>query len=54
MWRSEAGLPLLLPHAGGGKPGDYVDELAARFALLGIEPWGRRPATSRTGRSRGS
>ena len=38
MWRSEAGLPLLLPRAGGGTPGDYVDELAARFALLGMEP----------------
>jgi aminoglycoside phosphotransferase (APT) family kinase protein len=37
LWRSEAGLPLLLPRPGGGTPGDYVDELAARFALLGIE-----------------
>jgi aminoglycoside phosphotransferase (APT) family kinase protein len=37
MWRSEAGLPLLLPRAGGGTPGDYVDELAARFTLLDIE-----------------
>ncbi len=37
LWRSEAGLPLLLPRPGGGTPGDSVDELAARFALLGIE-----------------
>ena len=37
LWRSEAGLPLLLPCPGGGTPGDYVEELAARFALLGIE-----------------
>ncbi len=37
MWRFEAGLSLLLPRPGGGTPGDYVDELAARFALLGIE-----------------
>jgi aminoglycoside phosphotransferase (APT) family kinase protein len=37
LWRSEAGLPLLLPRAGGGTPGDYVDELAGRLALLGIE-----------------
>jgi len=37
MWRSEAGLPLLLPRPGGGTPGDYVDELAGRFALLGID-----------------
>ena len=36
--RSEAGLPLLLPRPGGGTPGDYVDELAARFAGLGLEP----------------
>jgi hypothetical protein len=28
---------LLLPRSGGGTPDDYVDELAARFALLGIE-----------------
>jgi hypothetical protein len=38
LWRSEAGLPLLLPRRGGGRPGDYVDELAARFAVLGLEP----------------
>jgi aminoglycoside phosphotransferase (APT) family kinase protein len=37
LWRSEAGLPLLLPRPGGGTPGDYVDELAERFGLLGIE-----------------
>jgi aminoglycoside phosphotransferase (APT) family kinase protein len=37
LWRSQAGLPLLLPCPGGGTPGDYVDELAARLALLGIE-----------------
>jgi aminoglycoside phosphotransferase (APT) family kinase protein len=38
LWRSEAGLPLLLPRPGGGTPDDYVDELAKRLALLGIEP----------------
>jgi aminoglycoside phosphotransferase (APT) family kinase protein len=37
LWRSKADLPLLLSRPGGGTPGDYVDELAARFALLGIE-----------------
>jgi aminoglycoside phosphotransferase (APT) family kinase protein len=37
LWRTEAGLPLLLARPGGGTPDDYVDELAARFALLGIE-----------------
>ena len=37
LWRTEAGLPLLLPRSSGGTPDDYVDELAARFALLGIE-----------------
>lgn len=37
LWRTEAGLPLLLPRPSGGTPDDYVDELAARFALLGIE-----------------
>ena len=37
LWRTEAGLPLLLPRPGGGTPDDYIDELAARFALLGIE-----------------
>ncbi|MGO9754455.1 MAG: hypothetical protein ACLP22_23850, partial [Solirubrobacteraceae bacterium] len=36
LWRTEAGLPLLLPRPGGGTPDDYVDELAARRALLGI------------------
>jgi hypothetical protein len=34
LWRSEADLPLLLPRPGGGTADDYVDELAARFALL--------------------
>ena len=37
LWRSEAGLPLLLPRPDGGTPDDYVDEPANRFALLGIE-----------------
>ena len=37
LWRTEAGLPLLLSRPGGGTPDHYVDELAARFALLGIE-----------------
>jgi hypothetical protein len=37
LWRSEAGLPLLLPRRGGGTPSDYVDELATRLALLEIE-----------------
>jgi aminoglycoside phosphotransferase (APT) family kinase protein len=37
LWRSEAGLPLLLPRPGGGTPDDYVHAQAARFALLGIE-----------------
>jgi Phosphotransferase enzyme family len=37
LWRTEAGLPLLLPRPGGGTPDDYVDELAARFALAAIE-----------------
>jgi aminoglycoside phosphotransferase (APT) family kinase protein len=37
LWRTEAGLPLLLPRPGGGTPDHYVDELSARFALLGIE-----------------
>jgi aminoglycoside phosphotransferase (APT) family kinase protein len=37
LWRSEAGLPPLLPRPGGGTPDAYVDELAKRFALLGIE-----------------
>jgi aminoglycoside phosphotransferase (APT) family kinase protein len=37
LWRSEAALPLLLARRGGGTPDDYVDELAVRFALLGIE-----------------
>jgi hypothetical protein len=36
-WRTEAGLPLLFPRPGGGTPDDYVDELATRFAQLGIE-----------------
>jgi hypothetical protein len=37
LWRSEAGLALLLPRAGGGTLADYVDELAGRLALLGIQ-----------------
>jgi aminoglycoside phosphotransferase (APT) family kinase protein len=37
LWRSEAGLPLLLPRPGGGTPDDYVDELANRLALLDIK-----------------
>jgi aminoglycoside phosphotransferase (APT) family kinase protein len=37
LWRSEAGLPLLLPRPGGGAPDDYLDELAVRLSLLGIE-----------------
>ncbi|MGH2896782.1 MAG: phosphotransferase [Solirubrobacteraceae bacterium] len=37
LWRTEAGLPLLLPRPGGGTLDDYVDELATRFALTGIE-----------------
>jgi aminoglycoside phosphotransferase (APT) family kinase protein len=38
LWRSEAGLPLLLARPGGGTPDDYVDELGARLAQLGISP----------------
>jgi aminoglycoside phosphotransferase (APT) family kinase protein len=38
LWRTEAGLPLLLAQPGGGTPDDYVDELIERLALLGIEP----------------
>jgi hypothetical protein len=34
LWRSEAGLPLLLPIPGGGTPSDYVDELNGRFDAL--------------------
>jgi hypothetical protein len=37
LWRSEAGLPLLLPRPGGGTPDDYVDELTERLAGLGID-----------------
>jgi hypothetical protein len=37
LWRTEAGLPLLLPCPGGGTPDDYVEELATRLALAGIE-----------------
>ena len=37
LWRSEAGLPLLLPRPGGGTPDDYVNEIAARLALIGID-----------------
>ena len=38
LWRSDAGLPLLLARPGGGTPDDYVDELETRLARLGIEP----------------
>jgi Phosphotransferase enzyme family len=38
LWRTEAGLPLLLARPGGGHPADYVQELSERFALLGIDP----------------
>jgi hypothetical protein len=38
LWRSDAGLPLLLARPGGGTPDDYVDELEARLAQLGIAP----------------
>jgi hypothetical protein len=51
LWRSEVGLPLLLPRPGGGTPGDYVDELAARFALLGMEPCGGQPALAQRTRA---
>ena len=37
LWRSEAGLPLLLPRPGGGTPDEYVDELAERLVLLGLD-----------------
>jgi len=37
LWRSEAGLPLLLPLPGGGTPSDYVDQLSERFDMLQIE-----------------
>jgi aminoglycoside phosphotransferase (APT) family kinase protein len=36
LWRSEAGLPLLLPIPGGGTPSDYVDKLSTRFDALHI------------------
>ncbi len=38
LWRTEAGLPLLLPVAGGGTPDDYVDALAERLFAFGIDP----------------
>ncbi len=38
LWRTEAGMPLLLARPGGGTPADYVEERAERFALLGIDP----------------
>jgi aminoglycoside phosphotransferase (APT) family kinase protein len=38
LWRSEAGLPLLLPLPGGGTPSDYVDELSERFDALQLAP----------------
>jgi hypothetical protein len=37
LWRSEAGLTTAAPTLRRGTPGDYVDELAGRLALLGIE-----------------
>jgi aminoglycoside phosphotransferase (APT) family kinase protein len=38
MWRTEAGVPLLLPTPGGGTPANYVEELQARFELLHLHP----------------
>lgn len=38
LWRTEAGLPLLLQRPGGGAPSDYVDELRDRFGALRIRP----------------
>jgi aminoglycoside phosphotransferase (APT) family kinase protein len=35
LWRSEAGLPL----ADHRTPPEWVDDLAARFGALGIDPW---------------
>jgi hypothetical protein len=34
LWRSEAGIPL----ADHGTPPGWVDDLAARFTLLGMDP----------------
>ncbi|HXZ77994.1 MAG TPA: hypothetical protein VEH31_44950 [Streptosporangiaceae bacterium] len=34
LWRSEAGIPL----ADHRTPPDWVDDLAARFSMLGIDP----------------
>jgi len=36
LWRSQAGLPLLLPVPGGGTPADYVDVVRRRFDALGM------------------
>jgi len=38
LWRSEAGLPLLLPLPGGGTASDYVDQLSERFGMLRFTP----------------
>lgn len=38
LWRTEAGLPLLLARPGGGTPADYVDELQARMSALRVGP----------------
>jgi aminoglycoside phosphotransferase (APT) family kinase protein len=38
LWRTEAGLPLLLPRPGGGTPSEYVDELKDRFDTLRVGP----------------
>jgi aminoglycoside phosphotransferase (APT) family kinase protein len=38
LWRSKAGLPLLLPIPGGGTPQDYVDQLNRRFDALHRTP----------------
>ena len=38
MWRTEAGLPLLLQRPGGGTPSDYAYELKDRFDTLRIGP----------------
>jgi hypothetical protein len=40
LWRSEAGIPL----ADHRTPPEWVDDLAARFSMLGIDPEAPRPA----------
>jgi aminoglycoside phosphotransferase (APT) family kinase protein len=47
LWRSEAGIPL----ADHRTPPDWVDDLAARFSMLGIDP-GAAPAAVRGRRCR--